>query len=145
MTTARRYLACAVAVFLVSPFLIHPLRAETSPKREQLTKELAKVRSDIEAAQESISAQSKALWKTQHDLEYNDPSISKLREEITELEKVLVTKRQELNLKLSLIPERTSIDLKRRDLFTNLQNLKATEQAIVNEITALDNAAGVGK
>ena len=146
MTIARRHLACAVAFcFLLSTFPLYSANSGTPTKREQLTKELAKVRSDIEAAQKSISAQSKALWKTQHDLEYNDPSIMKLREEITDLEKELIGKRQELNLKLSLVPEMKTIDSKRRDLFSNLESLKATEEAIVNEITALDNAESIGK
>jgi len=145
MTIAKSHLACAVTLCLLSTFLLQPVLAGTPAKREELTKELAKVRSDIEAAQESISAQSKVLWKTQHDLEFTDPAIVKLREEIADLEKELITKRQALNLKLSLIPEMKSIDAQRRDLFVNLQTLKETEKAIVNEITALDNADGISK
>ena len=146
MTIARRHLACAVAFcLLLSTCPLYSANEGTPSKREQLTKELAKVRSDIDAAQKSITAQSKVLWKSQHDLEYSDPSLVKLREEITALEKELIGKRQELNLKLSLIPEMKTIDSKRRDLFTNLESLKATEQAIVNEITALDNADSIGK
>ncbi len=117
-------------------------RADSPRTLADLTNELARVRSNIEKAQKDVTAKSKELFQQQHDIEYKDPSIAKIREDIDALEKQLIAKRQELNIKVTLLPGTKAIEDQRRDLFTNLQDLQATEQAILNEIKALESTGG---
>lgn len=107
--------------------------------------ELTKVRTDLTAAQQQITTKAKVLWQKQHDLEYNDPSISKLREEVVSLEKELLDKRRALDFKLSLVPEMKAIEKDRRQLFEQLETLRQEEVALQNELVALENAGALSE
>lgn len=109
------------------------------PRRQQLENELAKVRGDLAAAQTNLDAQTKALWRQQHDTEYGDASITDLRKEIADLERQLVAKRKELNDRIEINPALKKVEEQRVALFRNIEDLKQNEKAIQNELRALEN------
>lgn len=125
-------------VFTVSLFTYNAsVWAETAEeKMARLDAELAKVRSDLTAAQDDLGKQSQEILRQQNEIEYGDPDTRKLKEEVVALEKQLIEKRKELQLRMKLNPKLKELDSKRTDLFRNLESLRATEQAIVNELKA---------
>ena len=144
MIINRRSSTGVVFLWVVTAFL-HTASATATKTLGELTNELGQVRSKIEKAQQDVAEQSKVIWQAQHDLEYSDPSLAKLRQEIDDLQKQMIQKRQELNLRIALLPGSKDLEAKRRALFENLQNLQATEQAILNEIKALEAGGGNAK
>lgn len=114
---------------------------DSASRMEQLNQDLARVRSDLVSTESNLLVQTKTLWQQQHDLEYQDPEAVKIREDIKALESQLIEKRRLLAVRLSLMPAMKDVEKQRRDLFANLQSLKDEEQAILREISALQNAA----
>ena len=112
--------------------------AETAEEKvARLDAELVKVRSDLSAAQTSLGEQSQEILRQQNEIEYSDPDTKKLKDEVVVLEKQLIEKRKELQLRMKLNPKLKELDAKRTELFRNLESLRATEQAIVNELKAV--------
>ncbi len=128
-----------LAFFLLALSL--PLaRAETSEKPDKLAglqQELVRVQKELAEAQARLSEDSKALWNTQHKLEYNDPESAKLREEIKALEKQMHEKRRELSARMSQVPEMKDIRKARTELFKKIETLRDDERLLQNEIKAL--------
>ena len=74
------------------------------------------------------------MWNKQHDLEYQNKECVELREQIVELEKELMGKRKQLDERLEQIPEIKKLNTRRKELFLKIEELKQTEQMILNEI-----------
>ncbi len=136
VTTARLRL---LLVFALSLFTYNAsVWAETAEEKvARLDAELVKVRSDLSAAQTSLGEQSQEILRQQNEIEYSDPDTKKLKDEVVVLEKQLIEKRKELQLRMKLNPKLKELDAKRTELFRNLESLRATEQAIVNELKAV--------
>jgi hypothetical protein len=116
---------------------------EPAVRLDQLNLDLSRVRSELVNAQSNLTAQTKVLWAQQHDLEFQDPEAVRIREDIKNLEAQLLEKRRLLAVRLSLIPAMRDVEKARRSLFAELQNLKDQEQAILREISALQNVSQV--
>ncbi len=117
-------------------------QAAATRTREELDADLAKARTELSTLQASLTKQSQALLQKQHDVEYADPDLTQLREELVKLEKQVVEKRKQLNERISIHPEISKLEKERRALFQSLENARANEAAIENEIKALENSAG---
>lgn len=133
----RRAAILAVVAFSL-PFAVSAIATDAAEQMDKLAAELEQVRSDLTKAQEDLSGRNKAIWDRQHELEYNDPVISKLREEIKALEAQMVQKRQELSMRISLVPAMKDLEKDRQALFKNLKELREREQAILRELSSLE-------
>jgi septal ring factor EnvC (AmiA/AmiB activator) len=133
---ASRLLA---AVLISSIFIPCSVLAADAPNKESLQKELQNLRQQIEEARTNLTAQGKALWSQQHDLEYSDPECVKLREEGKALEAQLIEKRRQLDARLKTMEPIRAIENQRKQLVENLRALLEKETLILNEITALDS------
>ena len=116
---------------------------EAVDKRAALQAELAKVEADFAKAQADLAARSQDMLKQQHEIEYGDPDTKALKETIIALEKDLIAKRKELQLRIALNPKLKELENQRSELFRNVDKLRQTQQAIQNELKALDAAADV--
>lgn len=114
---------------------------DSARPRSTVEQELADVQGQLSALQNSLTEQSRALVQKKHDLEYGDPEIVRIREELVALEKQVLEKRKELNRRSSLHPAIQKIEQERRELFQNLERLRAEEKALQNELKAMDYAA----
>lgn len=106
------------------------------PSAAMLRSELTKIRAEIESAQKGVDDAMKRLRERQRRIEYEDPEIVAVREELLELERQVLRKREELNAKLALVPEIKRIEEERRDYFHRLRQLRETEAAIQRELAA---------
>lgn len=103
---------------------------------ERLQSELKVVRAEIEAVQKDLDEKIKQLRERQHQAEYQDPDVVALREQLLELERQVVRKREELNSRLARVPEIKRIEEERRAYFQKLRELRETEAAIQRELAA---------
>ncbi len=103
---------------------------------ERLQSELKQVRAEIEAAQKGLDDKMKQLRERQHQAEYQDPEVVAIREQLLELERQVIRKREELNARLALVPEIKRIEEERRAFFQKLSELRETEAAIQRELAA---------
>jgi chromosome segregation ATPase len=110
--------------------------APPAPSADALRAELEKVRAEIETAQRGLERKMEELRERQHRLEYEHPEIVAVREELLELERRALQKREEIKAKLALIPEIRRIEEERRDYFRKLSELRETEAAIRRELAA---------
>ena len=69
----------------------------------------------------ALTAKVKELWQKQHDLEYADPEIARIRKDMVELERQLVEKRKDLAQQLARKPEIKKLEQERLDLVRQLQ------------------------
>ena len=136
-TIASRLLATAFISLIMMPCSV--LAADAPKTRETLQKELQNLRQQIEEARTNLTAQGKALWNQQHDIEYSDPECVKLREEIKTLEAQIIDKRQQLDARLKTKEPIKAIENQRKQLVENLRTLLEKETLILNEITILDS------
>lgn len=111
---------------------------KAAPTLPSLQKELADTRARIDALQGSMAERAKELREQQHAIEYGNPEIMALREEMLALERQLLEKRKNLQVQIALQPEIKKVEEQRRQLFQELQKLRSTEAAIQREITALE-------
>lgn len=112
---------------------------EQRPSLETLQKELVSIRADIDAAQKALTEHNKALRQKQHDIEYQDPAIVALRQELIALEKQVLEKRAALDVRIALVSALKDLERERREAFQSLQQLRNTEAAIQREITAAEH------
>lgn len=108
--------------------------------REALIKELRSVQSELSNSLTNLAANQKALWQKQHDLEYGDSETMALRQEIIALEKQLIEKQRQLQVRLKAKPEFKLIEAERVKLFREVEQLREQEAAIRRELSALDTA-----
>ena len=109
----------------------------SEPAREAppaLDVQLEKVRAELADSHKELAVQVKGLWKKQHDLEYKNKECVELREQIVKLEKELIAQRQQLDERLEQIPEIKELNSRRKELFLKIEELKQTEQLILNEM-----------
>ena len=134
---ASRLLAAALISLIMMPCSV--LAVDAPKTRESLRKELQNLRQEIEEARTNLTAQGKALWSQQHDIEYSDPECVKLREESKALEAQIIEKRRQLDALLKTKEPIRAIENQRKQLVENLRALLERETLILNEITALDS------
>lgn len=103
---------------------------------EALQSELKQVRAEIEAAQNSLNDKMKQLRERQQQVEYQDPEIVAIREQLLDLERQVMRKREELNARLAVVPDIKRIEEERRAFFQKLSELRETEAAIQRELAA---------
>ena len=104
------------------------------PAPPVLEVQLEDVRTKLAEAHKDLAVQVKELWKKQHDLEYKNEECVELRGQIVKLEKELIAKRQQLDERLEQIPEIKDLNSRRKQLFLRIEELKQTEQLILNEM-----------
>jgi chromosome segregation ATPase len=141
----RSFVRAVCSMALIACTSAWSAEGASADRKKQLDDDLARIRAELTSAQQQIAEKSKSLWQQQHDLEYGDPEMAKLREEIVAIEKQLVDKRQQLNTRLSLKPEMKEIEKQRRALFQNIEKLRQEEQAVMNELRALEFAGELPK
>ena len=71
--------------------------------------------------QQALTTKVKELWQRQHDLEYSDPEIARVRKDIVELERQLVARRKDLADRLARKPEIQQLEQERLALIRQLQ------------------------
>ena len=71
--------------------------------------------------QQALNLKVKELWQRQHDLEYADPEIARVRKDIVELERQLVARRKDLAERLARKPEIQQLEQERLALIRQLQ------------------------
>jgi Skp family chaperone for outer membrane proteins len=71
--------------------------------------------------QQALTLKVKELWQRQHDLEYSDPEIARVRKDIVELERQLVARRKDLADRLARKPEIQQLEQERLTLIRQLQ------------------------
>ena len=73
--------------------------------------------------QQALTLKVKELWQRQHDLEYSDPEIARVRKDIVELERQLVARRKDLADRLARKPEIQQLEQERLALIRQLQQV----------------------
>lgn len=131
-----------IAFFFVAALLAPPARAADTqpPDHETLVRELAEVQASISSALAAMTTNNAALLEQRHAIEYNDPDLIALRDEMIALEKQLVEKRKQVEARLSLRPELKALEAQRKAMFQNVQELRDREAAIKRELAAAENA-----
>ncbi len=82
----------------------------------------------------ALAAKVRELWRKQHELEYADPELARLRKEIAEHERRMVQLRQELAQKLADKPEIQELERQRKDLVRQMQQASATSPATGGDV-----------
>jgi chromosome segregation ATPase len=106
----------------------------------KLKAELAQVQSELQLARTNLSVRTAALWQRQHDIEYSDPEIKTIRAELVALEKQVLEKRKELQVRLALKPELKTLESERKALFQRVEDLRLNEEVIQREISSAQYA-----
>lgn len=138
MPSMLRFIA-VLSVAALSGSAVHAADAQPAA-REKLVRELSDVQAALVAALASMTTNNAALLEQQHAIEFNDPDLQALRGEMIALEKELVEKRKQLEVRMSLHPEMKVLEQQRRALFRNVQELRDREAAIQRELAAAENA-----
>lgn len=106
------------------------------PTLDQLKAEWSRVRGEITALEGNLNQLMQNLHERRHRLEYDDPEIAKIREELVKLERQVLKKREELQARVYLSPEIKKIEEERRQIFQKLRGLREVESAIRRELAA---------
>lgn len=106
-----------------------------------LESELKKVQADLQFAQTNLTVRTSELWQSQHDLEYGDPDLKQLRESLVALEKQVLEKRKEIQVRLAAKPEYKALEAQRKDLFRRVEELRLKEEVIRREISSAQYAS----
>lgn len=141
MSSMLRFIALIAAAALLAP----PARAADTqpPDHETLVRELAGVQASISAALAAMTTNNAALLEQRHAIEYNDPDLKALRDEMIALEKQLVEKRKQLEARMSLNPDVKALEAQRKAMFQGLQEMRDREAAIQRELVAAEHAAAL--
>ena len=130
-----RYLAGCVAVSLLFCSLSWAVDQSSAPSKDALLKSLKDVQAQLASAEEQLAGQAKDIWQKQHDVTYADPECVRLNTEVKELEKQLMEKRRALDQKVMSADVVRAIHVRRNKLLQALQDLKAKEKSLVNQLT----------
>ncbi len=145
MNPGKRGMLFLLFFSLALPLQTVRAQSITNSRLEVLNADLEKVRDQLASATRDLRSSVEALWRQQHDVEYSDPEIKKIHDEITVLEKQMLQKREFLNARRALLPEIKKLEDQRKELYTRLDNLQAQEKQILNEIKTEQNTGGVEK
>ncbi|MCS6771489.1 MAG: hypothetical protein NZ740_05625 [Kiritimatiellae bacterium] len=136
---------CFFRVLLPLLFCVVPLTALSedagaSIATEQLRQELEQIRSEIEATERGMNQKMAEIRERRHQIEFGDPEIAALRQELVELERQVLRKREELEARIAANKALKALEDERRAVFQKLKELRETEAAIRRELAARENS-----